>query len=75
MIHSRPRATRLLAQVNETRAFERDGYSSPTALLKHRMSLHPGEAQRLVRRANALPAMPLTSLAYRSGSISGARQG
>ena len=67
------RATQLLTQVHETRAFERDGYSSPTALLKHRMSLHPGEAQRLVRRSNALPAMPLTSLAYRSGSISGAQ--
>jgi hypothetical protein len=67
------RATQILAQVQETRAFERDGYSSPTALLKHRMSLHPGEAQRLVRRANALPAMPLTSLAYLAGSISGAQ--
>ena len=67
------RATQILAQVYETRAFERDGYSSPTALLKHRMSLHPGEAQRLVRRANALSVMPLTSLAYLSGSISGAQ--
>jgi len=67
------RAVKLLTKTAETRAFERDGYSSPTALLKHRMSLHPGEAQRLVRRANALPAMPLTSLAYLSGSISGAQ--
>jgi hypothetical protein len=67
------RATQLLAQVYQTRAFERDGYSSPTALLKHRMSLHPGEAQRLVRRANALPSMSVTSRAYLSGSISGAQ--
>jgi hypothetical protein len=35
-------------------AFRRDGYSSLTALLKHRMSLHPGGAQRLVSRANGL---------------------
>lgn len=67
------RAVKLLTDTAETRAFERDGYSSPTALLKHRMSLHPGEAQRLVRRANALPAMPLTSLAYEQGAISGAQ--
>jgi hypothetical protein len=37
------------------------------------MSLHPGEAQRLVRRANALTDMHQTALAYRSGSISGAQ--
>jgi hypothetical protein len=67
------RATQILAQVQETRAFERDGYSSPTALLKHRMSLHPGEAQRLVRRANALPSMQLTAVAYDRGAISGAQ--
>jgi hypothetical protein len=67
------RATQILARVNQTRAFERDGYSSPTALLKHRMSLHPGEAQRLVRRANARPAMPLTTLVYEQGAISGAQ--
>ena len=67
------RATQILARVHQTRAFERDGYSSPTALLKHRMSLHPGEAQRLVRRAHALVDMHQTALAYRSGSISGAQ--
>ena len=67
------RAAALLARVGETRAFERDGYSSPTALLKHRMSLHPGEAQRLVRRANALPGMPLTALAHDRGAVSGAQ--
>jgi len=65
------RAALLLARANETRAYERDGYSSLTAFLKHRMSLHPGEAQRLVRRANALPAMPLTALAYERGAVSG----
>jgi hypothetical protein len=67
------RAVMLLTKTAETRAFERDGYSSLTALLKHRMSLHPGEAQRLVRRANALPSMPLTGLAYQQGAISGAQ--
>jgi hypothetical protein len=67
------RATQILAQVQQTRAFARDGYSSPTALLKHRMSLHPGEAQRLVRRANSLPSMPLTALAYQQGALSGAQ--
>jgi hypothetical protein len=67
------RAVKLLTVIAETRAFDRDGYSSPTALLKHRMSLHPGEAQRLVRRANALPSMPLTGLAYEQGAISGAQ--
>jgi hypothetical protein len=67
------RAAQILARVHQTRAFERDGYSSPTALLKHRMSLHPGEAQRLVRRAEALTGMHQTALAYRSGSISGAQ--
>ncbi|MGH8871652.1 MAG: DUF222 domain-containing protein [Acidimicrobiia bacterium] len=67
------RAVMLLAEAAETRAFERDGYSSLTPLLKHRMSLHPGEAQRLVRRANSLPSMPLTALAYERGAISGAQ--
>jgi Domain of unknown function (DUF222)/HNH endonuclease len=67
------RAAVLLAKARETRAFERDGYSSLTAMLKHRMSLHPGEAQRLVRRASALDAMPLTSLAHDRGALSGAQ--
>jgi len=62
----------LLARASESMAFERDGFSSLTALLIHRMSLHPAEAQRLVRRANALELMPLTSLAYAQGAISGA---
>ncbi|MET0696975.1 MAG: DUF222 domain-containing protein, partial [Acidimicrobiia bacterium] len=63
----------LLAGVSEARAFERDGFTSLTALLVQRMSLHPGEAQRLVRRANALEQMPLTSLAYAQAAISGAQ--
>jgi len=67
------RAVELLNETAETKAYERDGYSSPTALLKRRMSLHPGEAQRLVRRANSLPSMPLTALAYQQGAISGAQ--
>ena len=53
----------LLTRASEAKAFERDGFTSLTALLVHRMSLHPGEAQRLVHRANALEQMPLTSLA------------
>ena len=63
----------LLAETGQTEAFRRDGYSSLTALLKHRMSLHPGEAHRLVTRANGLTQAPLVGLAYESGSISGAQ--
>ena len=44
-----------------------------TALLKHRMSLHPGEAQRLVARANGLAEAPAVSLAFEQGLISGAQ--
>ena len=67
------RLLELLTKVGESKAHERDGYSSPTAMLKHRMSLHPGEAQRLVTRANGLIKAPLTARAYRAGSISGAQ--
>jgi len=67
------RAAVLLARAGETKAFERDGFPSLTALLVHRMSLHPGEAQRLIRRANALTEMPLAGLAYDRGAISGAQ--
>ena len=67
------RIARLLHQVNDTRAFEHDGYSSSTALLKHRMSLHPGEAQRLVARANGLAESPVVSLAFDQGLISGSQ--
>jgi hypothetical protein len=63
----------LLRQAGETHAFGRDGYTSLTAMLKHRMSLHPGEALRHVTRANGLAQAPLTSLAYASGAISGAQ--
>ena len=67
------RVADLLRQVWETQAFSRDGYSSLSALLKHRMSLHPGEAQRLVARANGLADTPLVALAYARGAISGAQ--
>lgn len=67
------RATHLLGRVGQTGAFKRDGYSSPTAMLKHRLSLHPGEAQRLVMRANALPDVPLTAMAYERSALSGAQ--
>ena len=63
----------LLHQAGETDAFSRDGYSSLTAMLKHRMSLHPGEAQRLVARSNGLANTPLVGLAYARGAISGAQ--
>jgi hypothetical protein len=67
------RIARLLRQVDEARAFAHDGYSSSTALLKHRMSLHPGEAQRLVARANGLAGSPLVSLAFEQGLLSGSQ--
>jgi hypothetical protein len=67
------RAARLIAQTGQTEAFRHDGYSSLTALLKHRMSLHPGEAQRMVSRANGLERAPLVALAFERGLISGAQ--
>ncbi|HLF62030.1 MAG TPA: DUF222 domain-containing protein [Acidimicrobiia bacterium] len=67
------RVAQLLHRIGETEAFSRDGYSSLTAMLKHRMSLHPGEAQRLVARANGLANTPLVALAYARGAISGAQ--
>ena len=67
------RATQLLGQVGQTGGFERDGYSSPTAMLKHRLSLHPGEAHRLVTRANGLANAPLTAMIYEHGDLSGAQ--
>ena len=67
------RIGRLLNQVNFSKAFGRDGYSSLTQLLKHRMSLHPGEAQRLVARANGLAGSPLVALAFDQGLISGSQ--
>src|SRR3990172_8252235 len=63
----------LLHQTGETEAFRRDGYSSLSAMLKHRMSLHPGEAQRLVARANGLANTPFVALAYARGAISRAQ--
>jgi Domain of unknown function (DUF222)/HNH endonuclease len=67
------RIATLLRQTNETKAFGRDGYSSLTQLLKHRMSLHPGEAQRLVARANGLAESALVALAFDQGLISGSQ--
>jgi hypothetical protein len=67
------RLAELLRRTGETKAFRRDGYSSLTALLKHRMSLHPGEAQRLVARANGLTHTPLVALAFETGALSGAQ--
>jgi hypothetical protein len=62
-----------LRQTNESEAFRRDGYPSLTALLKHRMSLHPGEALRLVARANGLAGTRLVAMAFDSGALSGAQ--
>ena len=67
------RAVVLLARVSATKAFEHDGFPSLTALLVQRMSLHPGEAQRLVRRANTLAEMPLAAMAYDRGAVTGAQ--
>jgi len=67
------RAVVLLARASEAKTFERDGFTSLSALLVHRMSVHPGEAQRLVRRANALAEMPLAAMAYDRAAITGAQ--
>jgi hypothetical protein len=61
-----------LRRAGETEAFRRDGYSSLSALLRHRMSLHPGEAHRLVTRANGLAHAPLVGIAFEGGALSGA---
>ena len=67
------RLAELLRRIGETKAFRRDGFSSLTALLKYRMSIHPGEAQRLVTRANGLTDAPLVALAFETGALSGAQ--
>jgi len=67
------RIARLLAETGRSDAFRRDGFSSLSDLLKYRMSLHPGEAHRLVTRANGLVEAPLVCMAYESGSLSGAQ--
>ncbi|HEY6629665.1 MAG TPA: DUF222 domain-containing protein, partial [Acidimicrobiia bacterium] len=58
------RIATVVQQIEETKAFSKDGYTSTTAMLKHRMSLHPGEAWRHVTRANGLAQAPLTTFAY-----------
>ncbi|MGH8926118.1 MAG: hypothetical protein ACRDWA_16015 [Acidimicrobiia bacterium] len=60
----------MIHQIGETKAYERDGYSSLTALLTQRMALHPGEAQRLVIRAGQVASAPLVSFAYARGALS-----
>lgn len=67
------RAARLAALVSETRAFDRDGFSSTTSLLKYRGRRHPGEAHRLVTRGNALRDCPVLSCAYESGLVTSAQ--
>jgi hypothetical protein len=64
------KAAEILARVNETEAYRRDGYSSATAMLKHRNSMHPNTASQMVARANNLTNAPLVALAYSQGAIS-----
>jgi hypothetical protein len=63
------KAAELLARVVETEAFRRDGYSSATAMLKHRNAMHPNAASQMVTRANNLAKAPLVSLAYSQAAI------
>ena len=67
------RISRLVSLVQSTESHERDGYSSVTALLKHRMLLHPGEAERFVARGRGLPFAPRVSAAFSVGALSGAQ--
>ena len=64
------KAAEILARVIETEAYRRDGYSSATAMLKHRNSMHPNTASQMVARANNLTNAPLVALAYSQGAIS-----
>ena len=67
------RLASIVRDIVETKAHQRDGYSSVTALLKHRYAMHQGAAQQLVRRANGLAKAQLVSLAYERGAISTAQ--
>lgn len=67
------RAAELLGQVTKTGAFRRDGYSSPTSLLKHRYSWTGSTATQLVARANNLRRTPEVATAYEVGDISSAQ--
>jgi hypothetical protein len=59
----------VLAAFDARRVYERDGYLSATAWLKHRCRLPGGPASDLVRLARALSDMPATSAAFRDGDI------
>lgn len=63
------RAVDLVARINQTEAWRHDGYSSPTAMLKHRNSMHSGAALQMVVRANAINSTPLVGLAYAQAAI------
>ncbi|HEX9762814.1 MAG TPA: DUF222 domain-containing protein [Acidimicrobiia bacterium] len=67
------RISALLDRVKKTSAHERDGYPSVTALLKHRLLLHPGEALRFVARGNGLSHAPKVAASYSTGALSGAQ--
>ena len=73
IIRNEARLASIIKDIVETKAYQRDGYSSATALLKHRYSMHQGAAQQLVRRANGLAEAKLVSLAYERGAISTAQ--
>ncbi|MEX0796467.1 MAG: DUF222 domain-containing protein [Acidimicrobiia bacterium] len=64
------KAAEIIARVVETEAFRRDGYSSATAMLKHRNAMHPNAASQMVGRARNLSKAPLVSLAYSQAAIS-----
>jgi hypothetical protein len=70
---SEARAAELLGQVAKTGAFRRDGYSSPTALLKHRYSRTGSASLQMVIRANNLPSTPRVAAAYEAGDLSSAQ--
>jgi hypothetical protein len=59
----------VLAAFDARGVYERDGYLSATAWLKHRCRLSGGPASELVRLARALSDMPVTSAAFRDGDI------
>jgi hypothetical protein len=67
------RAAELVQRAGACGAHSHDGYSSMTAMLKHRMSLYAGEAHQLVHRGNGLAEAPLVALAYARGALSGAK--
>lgn len=67
------RAAELLGRIVETDAYKRDGYSSPTAMLKHRYSWQGNVASQMVARANGLKQTLRVAASYELGEISSAQ--